>query len=122
MQLYDGGTVLEMMNSRLERGFSEQEVLRIFTDVLLAVTRLHHRTKPIIHRDLKVGVAVGGVDACNIYLILSPPLLVPSPPLPSRLRTSFVPGREFLCCVTTGAATSVRWSRRSWATSSVRMR
>ena len=26
MQLYDGGTVLEMMNSRLERGFSEQEV------------------------------------------------------------------------------------------------
>ena len=85
MQLYDGGTVLEMMNSRLERGFSEQEVLRIFTDVLLAVTRLHHRTKPIIHRDLKVGVAVGmGVDACNIYLytVSSPPcpLPLPSPP------------------------------------------
>ena len=54
MQLYDGGTVLEMMNARLDRGFSEQEVLGIFTDVLLAVTRLHHRTKPIIHRDLKV--------------------------------------------------------------------
>ena len=73
MQLYDGGTVLEMMNSRLERGFSEQEVLRIFTDVLLAVTRLHHRTKPIIHRDLKVGVAVGvGVDACNVpYIYLN---------------------------------------------------
>ena len=71
MQLYDGGTVLEMMNSRLERGFSEQEVLRIFTDVLLAVTRLHHRTKPIIHRDLKVGVAVG-VDACNVpYIYLN---------------------------------------------------
>ena len=85
MQLYDGGTVLEMMNSRLERGFSEQEVLRIFTDVLLAVTRLHHRTKPIIHRDLKVGVAVAvGVDACNIYLytVSSPPcpLPLPSPP------------------------------------------
>ena len=81
MQLYDGGTVLEMMNSRLERGFSEQEVLRIFTDVLLAVTRLHHRTKPIIHRDLKVGV---GVDACNIYIytVSSPPcpLPLPSPP------------------------------------------
>ena len=72
MQLYDGGTVLEMMNSRLERGFSEQEVLRIFTDVLLAVTRLHHRTKPIIPHDLKVGMAVGvgvGVDACNIPYI-----------------------------------------------------
>ena len=68
------------MNSRLERGFSEQEVLRIFTDVLLAVTRLHHRTKPIIHRDLKVGVAVGvDVDACNIPNIY---IYIPSSPLP----------------------------------------
>ena len=56
MQLYDGGSVLEMMNTRLDRGFTEEEVLRIFTDVLLAVTRLHHRTKPISHRDLKVCV------------------------------------------------------------------
>ena len=83
MQLYDGGTVLEMMNARLDRGFSEQEVLRIFTDVLLAVTRLHHRTKPIIHRDLKVlgGVAVG-VIACTIHLYC---LLYPSPSLPLPL-------------------------------------
>ena len=87
MQLYDGGTVLEMMNSRLERRFSEQEVLRIFTDMLLAVTRLHHRTKPIIHRDLKVGMAVGvavGVDACNIpyiYIYLLLPSLSPPCPL-----------------------------------------
>lgn len=29
-------------------------VLKIFTDICLAVSRLHHRTKPIIHRDLKV--------------------------------------------------------------------
>ena len=149
MQLYDGGTVLEMMNARLDRGFSEQELLRIFTDVLLAVTRLHHRTKPIIHRDLKVlgglavgvGVAMGvavGVIACTIHLycLLYPspsfplPLLPPSPsfplpspsPSPSRLRTSFAPDRESLCCVTTGAATSVIWSRRGWATSSARMR
>ena len=95
MQLYDGGTVLEMMNARLDRGFSEQELLRIFTDVLLAVTRLHHRTKPIIHRDLKVlgsvgvgvamDVAIGvvvGVIACTIHLYC---LLYPSPPLSSPL-------------------------------------
>ena len=76
MQLYDGGTVLEMMNARLDRGFTEHEVLRIFTDVLLAVTRLHHRTKPIIHHDLKVCLWV-----CFYY----PPLLsyLPSLPLPS---------------------------------------
>lgn len=54
MDLYEGGTVLEMMNKRLTRGFTEKEVLAIFSDVLLAVTRLHHRTKQIIHRDLKV--------------------------------------------------------------------
>ena len=66
MQLYDGGTVLEMMNARLDRGFTEHEVLRIFTDVLLAVTRLHHRTKSIIHRDLKVCLIVTMVSSvCN---------------------------------------------------------
>ena len=85
MQLYDGGTVLEMMNSRLERGFSEQEVLRIFTDVLLAVTRLHHRTKPIIHRDLKVGWLWVGWMLVIFTYILSPPLLVPSPSPPLQI-------------------------------------
>lgn len=43
------------MNARLGKGFTEPEVLKIFTDVCQAVARLHHRTKPIIHRDLKVG-------------------------------------------------------------------
>lgn len=33
---------------------SEALVLKIFTDVCKAVARLHHRTKPITHRDLKV--------------------------------------------------------------------
>lgn len=45
---------MDMMNARLQEGFSETEVLKIFTDVCQAVARLHHRTKPITHRDLKV--------------------------------------------------------------------
>ena len=49
-----GGRVVDMMNARLKTGLSENEVMRIFTDVSQAVGRLHHRTKPIIHRDLKV--------------------------------------------------------------------
>lgn len=54
MHLIKGGQLLDIMNRRIGYGFDEQEVLKIFCDVCLAVTRLHHRTKPIIHRDLKV--------------------------------------------------------------------
>ncbi|KAL1121944.1 hypothetical protein AAG570_003352 [Ranatra chinensis] len=46
--------VLQLMNSRLQSGFTEQEVLQIFCDVCEAVSRLHHCQTPIIHRDLKV--------------------------------------------------------------------
>ena len=52
--LLPGGRVVDMMNAKLKTGFSEEQVMRIFTDVCQAVARLHHRTKPIIHRDLKV--------------------------------------------------------------------
>ena len=48
------GKVIDLMNRRLHTGFKEHEVLKIFTDVCEAVARLHHRTKPIIHRDIKV--------------------------------------------------------------------
>lgn len=46
--------VLQMMNNRLQTGFSESEVLQIFCDVCEAVSRLHHCQTPIIHRDLKI--------------------------------------------------------------------
>ncbi|PSN48436.1 hypothetical protein C0J52_08630 [Blattella germanica] len=46
--------VLQMMNGRLQSGFSEAEVLQIFCDICEAVSRLHHCQTPIIHRDLKV--------------------------------------------------------------------
>ncbi|XP_015920664.1 BMP-2-inducible protein kinase isoform X2 [Parasteatoda tepidariorum] len=51
---YYRGHVLQLMNERLQSGFSETEVLQIFSDVCEAVSRLHHCQTPIIHRDLKV--------------------------------------------------------------------
>ncbi|KAL5018506.1 hypothetical protein ScPMuIL_004228 [Solemya velum] len=51
---YCRGHVIQMMNERINSGFSEKEVLRIFCDVCQAVSRLHHCQTPIIHRDLKV--------------------------------------------------------------------
>lgn len=49
-----GGQVVNLMNQRLQTGFSEAEVLQIFCDTCDAVSRLHQRKTPIIHRDLKV--------------------------------------------------------------------
>ncbi|KAJ4441644.1 hypothetical protein ANN_11502, partial [Periplaneta americana] len=46
--------VLQMMNGRLQSGFTETEILQIFCDICEAVSRLHHCQTPIIHRDLKV--------------------------------------------------------------------
>jgi len=46
--------VLQLMNDRLNSGFTEQEVLGIFCDMCEAVARLHHCQTPILHRDLKV--------------------------------------------------------------------
>ncbi|XP_061196230.1 uncharacterized protein LOC133204499 [Saccostrea echinata] len=46
--------VIQQMNEKINSGFSEKEVLRIFCDVCEAVARLHHCQTPIIHRDLKV--------------------------------------------------------------------
>ncbi|XP_054711849.1 AP2-associated protein kinase 1-like isoform X2 [Uloborus diversus] len=51
---YYRGHVLQLMNERLQTGFTEGEVLQIFCDVCEAVSRLHHCQTPIIHRDLKV--------------------------------------------------------------------
>ena len=53
---YHKTTVLQMMNDRLNEGFSEEEVLKIFCDICKAVSRLHHCQTPIIHRDLKVSI------------------------------------------------------------------
>ncbi|XP_067828749.1 AP2-associated protein kinase 1-like isoform X2 [Heptranchias perlo] len=54
MEYCRGGQVVNLMNQRLQSGFSETEVLQIFCDTCEAVARLHQCKPPIIHRDLKV--------------------------------------------------------------------
>uniref|UniRef100_A0A672G1I9 non-specific serine/threonine protein kinase n=1 Tax=Salarias fasciatus TaxID=181472 RepID=A0A672G1I9_SALFA len=54
MEYCKGGQVVNLMNQRLQTGFTETEVLQIFCDTCDAVSRLHQRKTPIIHRDLKV--------------------------------------------------------------------
>ncbi|CAG5124358.1 unnamed protein product, partial [Candidula unifasciata] len=50
---YCRGSVIRVMNQRIDSGFSETEILKIFCDLCEAVSRLHHCHTPIIHRDLK---------------------------------------------------------------------
>ncbi|KAM6986493.1 AP2-associated protein kinase 1-like [Aplochiton taeniatus] len=54
MDFCKGGQVVNLMNQRLQTGFTEAEVLQIFCDTCDAVSRLHQSKTPIIHRDLKV--------------------------------------------------------------------
>lgn len=54
MDYCKGGQVVNLMNQRLQTGFSEAEVLQIFCDTCEAVSCLHQRKTPITHRDLKV--------------------------------------------------------------------
>ncbi|XP_073647386.1 AP2-associated protein kinase 1 isoform X8 [Tursiops truncatus] len=54
MDFCRGGQVVNLMNQRLQTGFTENEVLQIFCDTCEAVACLHQCKTPIIHRDLKV--------------------------------------------------------------------
>ncbi|XP_029019834.1 AP2-associated protein kinase 1-like isoform X2 [Betta splendens] len=54
MDFCRGGQVVNLMNQKLQTGFTEPEVLQIFCDTCEAVARLHQCKTPIIHRDLKV--------------------------------------------------------------------
>eukprot|EP00118_Oscarella_pearsei_P019308 m.204252 g.204252 ORF g.204252 m.204252 type:complete len:707 (+) comp39643_c0_seq33:118-2238(+) len=54
MDYCSGGHLVQVMNTRIGKGFSEREVLGIFSDVCEAVAKLHHRKPAIIHRDLKI--------------------------------------------------------------------
>ncbi|XP_072004970.1 AP2-associated protein kinase 1 isoform X9 [Engystomops pustulosus] len=54
MDFCRGGQVVNLMNQRLQTGFTEAEVLQTFCDTCEAVARLHQCKTPIIHRDLKV--------------------------------------------------------------------
>ncbi|NXA55178.1 BMP2K kinase, partial [Nothocercus julius] len=54
MEYCRAGQVVNQMNQRLQTGFNESEVMRIFCDTCEAVARLHQCKTPIVHRDLKV--------------------------------------------------------------------
>ncbi|XP_061849738.1 BMP-2-inducible protein kinase isoform X2 [Colius striatus] len=54
MEYCRAGQVVNQMNQRLQTGFTESEVMRIFCDTCEAVARLHQCKTPIVHRDLKV--------------------------------------------------------------------
>eukprot|EP00079_Xenopus_tropicalis_P009762 XP_002934056.2 PREDICTED: BMP-2-inducible protein kinase [Xenopus tropicalis] len=54
MEYCRAGQVVNQMNQRLQSGFTEPEILRIFCDTCEAVARLHQCKTPIVHRDLKV--------------------------------------------------------------------
>ncbi|NXP08066.1 BMP2K kinase, partial [Thinocorus orbignyianus] len=54
MEYCRAGQVVNQMNQRLQTGFTEAEVMRIFCDTCEAVARLHQCKTPIVHRDLKV--------------------------------------------------------------------
>ncbi|KFP20851.1 BMP-2-inducible protein kinase, partial [Egretta garzetta] len=54
MEYCRAGQVVNQMNRRLQTGFTESEVMRIFCDTCEAVARLHQCKTPIVHRDLKV--------------------------------------------------------------------
>ncbi|KAM4708006.1 BMP-2-inducible protein kinase [Discoglossus pictus] len=54
MEYCRAGQVVNQMNQKLQSGFTESEVLRIFCDTCEAVARLHQCKTPIVHRDLKV--------------------------------------------------------------------
>ncbi|XP_062899603.1 BMP-2-inducible protein kinase [Mobula hypostoma] len=54
MEYCRAGQVVNQMNQRLQKGFTENEILQIFCDTCEAVARLHQCKTPIIHRDLKV--------------------------------------------------------------------
>ncbi|KAM7369045.1 hypothetical protein PAMP_013344 [Pampus punctatissimus] len=70
MDYCKGGQVVNLMNQRLQTGFTEAEVLQIFCDTCDAVSRLHQRKAPIIHRDLKASVSISSLVYLQVENIL----------------------------------------------------
>nr|XP_018263731.1 NAK protein kinase [Kwoniella dejecticola CBS 10117]OBR85889.1 NAK protein kinase [Kwoniella dejecticola CBS 10117] len=70
MEFCSGGGIIDLLNKRLRDRLKEIEILNIFTDVCEAVAAMHHLSKPLLHRDLK------------IENVLSQP--ISTPPTPQR--------------------------------------
>ncbi|WWC69349.1 uncharacterized protein I206_103287 [Kwoniella pini CBS 10737] len=54
MEFCSGGGIIDLLNKRLRDRLKEIEILNIFTDVCEAVAAMHHLSKPLLHRDLKI--------------------------------------------------------------------
>ncbi|KAI8605823.1 kinase-like domain-containing protein [Dissophora ornata] len=54
MEYCGGGSVIDLMNRRLQHRLTEPEILKIFSNVCEAVAYLHYSDLPILHRDIKV--------------------------------------------------------------------
>ncbi|KYR00851.1 putative protein serine/threonine kinase [Tieghemostelium lacteum] len=54
MEYCSGGHLVEIMQKRQMNRFSDQEILRIFSEICESVAFMHSQTPLIIHRDLKV--------------------------------------------------------------------
>lgn len=102
---FAGGQVVNLMNQRLQTGFTEAEVLQIFCDSCEAVSRLHQRKTPIVHRDLKVTYLTTD-DWCKRRGRSAHP----SPTC--RWRTSSSMTRVTTCCVTSAAPPTGSRTRR----------
>lgn len=53
MELCPDGHIVDLMNTRLDRPFTEKEVLKIFEDCCEGMAVMHNQSPPIAHRDIK---------------------------------------------------------------------
>ncbi|KAG0320524.1 hypothetical protein BGZ99_004438 [Dissophora globulifera] len=54
MEYCGGGSVIDLMNRRLQHRLMEPEILKIFSNVCEGVAYMHYSDPPILHRDIKV--------------------------------------------------------------------
>ncbi|EEB08880.1 NAK protein kinase Ppk38 [Schizosaccharomyces japonicus yFS275] len=60
-----GGGLIDFMNTRLQTRLTENEILKIASDVTESVAAMHYLNPPLIHRDLKIENVL--LDAPNSY-------------------------------------------------------
>jgi serine/threonine protein kinase len=62
MEYCPGGSLIDLLNSRIPSRLSESEIFAIFEQICEAVAHLHSQEPPIIHRDLKIENVLLGAD------------------------------------------------------------
>ncbi len=67
LEYCNGGTMLNLLQSRKDQALPEQDIFRFFGQVLLALKPLHEDPNPVTHRDIKLENILFGSDR-NIRL------------------------------------------------------